>query len=397
MATGLTNRVTRMVMRHGLVICLGWSGAFAGIQVAHAAEQTGSIAIRPDSPEQYTVVDGDTLWDIAGRFLEEPWMWPEVWQVNPQIANPDLIYPGDLISLTYVDGEPVLTLSRNGVDGQAAGARGEELPPPPVAGLRTERLSPRARRESILSPIPAIPLQRISAFLSDNSVVARDEYESAPYVLAETDGRSIISTGNEVYARGEWSPGVSTYDIVREGKEYTDPDTGALLGVEAILVGTATIKRYSDERAIMSIDSSLQDIRAGDRLVVHETTTLDSSYLPRPPAFDVDAAIASIGSGKIIAGQYDTLVLNRGSSDGLQTGHLLTVQEPGVQVEDEVGKVGVWRQVRHAFGMKGGRQVEFPGEDIASVLIYRVYDDVSLGIVLESTENVSLNDRVATP
>lgn len=392
MAAGSTNRAARIALQHGLAMLMGF-GALTGMNSASAAEQNGQIQVRPDSPQQYTVVEGDTLWDISGRFLEQPWMWPQVWQVNPQIADPDLIYPGDVISLTYVDGQPVLTLSRNGVGGNQASS----LPAPPVAGLRTERLSPEIRRESIYSPIPAIPLQRISAFLSDNTVVGKDEYESAPYVLGERDGRSYISDGDEIYARGPWSDGVITYDIVRQGKEYTDPDSGELLGVEAIMVGTATITSYSDERAIMEVDSSLQDIRAGDRLIVHQAVELNSSYLPRPPAFPIDAAIASIGSGKMIGGQYDTLVLNRGSNDGLQSGDLLTVQEPPVELEDEVGKAGVWTQVRHAFGMKGARRVEFPGEDIASVLIYRVYDDVSLGVVLEASKNVSINDRVSTP
>lgn len=395
MATGLSNRVARIAMRHGLVLALGLSAVAVVAPIAQAADgQTGQIQVRPDSPQQYTVVEGDTLWDISGRFLEQPWLWPQVWQVNPQIADPDLIYPGDVISLSYVNGEPVLTLNR---DGQGDGAQGSNLPPPPVAGIRTERLSPTARRESLLSPIPAIPLQRISAFLSANTVVGQNEYESSPYILGESENHSIISTGNEIYARGDWQDGVITYDIVRQGRDYTDPDTGELLGVEAIMVGTATIVRYSDERAIMKVDSSLQDIRVGDRLVVHETSSLDSSYMPHPPEFEVDAAIASIGSGKMIGGQYDTLVLNRGSNDGLQTGHVLTVQEPGVELEDEVGKVGLWTQVRHAFGKKGERTVEFPGDDIASVLIYKVYDDVSLGLVLEASENVSLNDRVATP
>jgi hypothetical protein len=266
-----------------------------------------------------------------------------------------------------------------------------------VAGLRTERLSPQTRRETILSAIPAIPLQRISAFLSANGVVALDEYEASPYVLAEREGHKAMSAGDEIYARGPWITDVITYDIVRQGREYPDPDTGELLGVEAMLVGTATITGYNGDRAIMHIDSSLQDIRAGDRLVAPQPMELDSSYLPRPPEFRVDAAIASIGSGKMIGGQYDTLVLNRGGNDGLRTGHLLTVHEPAVELEDEVGEAGAWQRLRHAFGMNGGRSVEFPGDEIATVLIYKVYDEVSLGLVLESTRNVSLNDRVATP
>lgn len=395
MVTGLMTHIRSAAARHGFSLMLSLGGIAAGILPAYdagAAEATP--AVRADAPRSYTVVQGDTLWDIAGRFLDEPWKWTEVWQVNPQIADPDLIYPGDVISLSYVNGEPVLTLSRNGASGNVGSS---DLPAPAVAGLRTERLSPQVRRESILSPIPAIPLQRISAFLSDNSVVALDEYQSAPYVLADREGHKIMAAGNEIYARGPWTPNVIKYNIVRQGAEYRDPDNGELLGVEAMLIGTASITGYNGDRAIMRIDSSLRDIRVGDRLVVPEPVSLDASYLPRPPRFEVDAAIASIGTGRMLGGQYDTLVLNRGSSDGLQPGHLLTVHEPSVQLEDEVGQAGVWQRFRHAFGMQGGRTVEFPGDDIASVLVYKVYDDVSLGLVLESSKNVSINDRVATP
>src|SRR5690606_20330822 len=147
-----------------LLSCLDLGGA----QVVKAAEQTGRVTIREDSPTTYTVVRGDTLWDIAGRFLDEPWLWPQVWQVNPQIENPDLIYPGDVIELAYENGSPILRL-----------ARGTE------SDLPTVRLSPQVRREPILSPIPAIALDQISSFLSNDSILDAASYDRAPAVLAD--------------------------------------------------------------------------------------------------------------------------------------------------------------------------------------------------------------------
>lgn len=377
------------------VLALGLAGVllWAGVQ---AAEQTGQIAVRPDSPQSYTVVQGDTLWDIAGRFLEQPWLWPQVWQVNPQIQNPDLIYPGDTISLSYQNGQPVLSLSRNGESSIAANDNVSSLPPS-AAGIRSERRSPQIRRETLLSPIPTIPLERIFAFLSKSSVVDAQTFEDAPYLLGERQGRTIFSKGDEIFARGEWNQNLVTYDIVREGRNFADPDTGELLGVESIMIGTATINSYNGDRAIMEINSILQEARAGDRLLPAQTLTIDSSYMPQPPGFDVDAAIASIGEGRSLGGQYDTLVLNQGSSIGLQAGHLLQVQKPAVVVEDEVAKRSAWQSLRHAVGLSSGRKVEYPGENIATVLIYRVYDHASLALILSSTQAVSLDDRLVTP
>ena len=380
-------------MRRTLALVLAGAILVAGVE---AAEQAGAIAVRPDSPQNYTVQQGDTLWDIAGRFLEQPWLWPQVWQVNPQIQNPDLIYPGDTISLSYQNGQPVLSLNRNG---DAPGVANAALPslPPSAAGIRTERRSPEIRRETLLSPIPAIPLERVFAFLSKSSVVDASSFDNAPYLLGEREGRTLFSKGDEVFARGEWDPNLVTYDIVREGRQFKDPDTGEVLGVESIVIGSATIDSYNGDRAIMEINSILQEARVGDRLLPTQALDIDSSYMPKPPAFDVDAAIASIGDGRSLGGQYDTLVLNQGSGIGLQAGHLLVVQKPAVVVEDEVGKRSAFQSLRRAVGLGSGRRVEYPGENIATVLIYRVYEHASLGLVLSARQSISLDDRLVKP
>jgi LysM domain len=385
----LNPRALNKVLALGLVGCL----LLFGVQ---AAEQNVAVAVRADSPQAYTVQQGDTLWDIAARFLEQPWLWPQVWQVNPQIQNPDLIYPGDTISLSYQDGQPVLSLSR---DGQPTITTNNSVAtlPASAAGIRTERRSPEIRRESLLSPIPAIPLDRVFAFLSKNNVVDAKAFADAPYLLAERKGHTIFSKGDEVFARGGWNTNLITYDIVREGRPFNDPDTGEMLGVESILIGTATITSYNGDRAIMRIDSVLQEARAGDRLLPAQQLAIDSTYMPRPPSFAVDAAIASFGEGHTIGGQYDTLVLNQGSNLGLEAGHILAVKKPGVIVEDVVGKANLLQRLRHAVGMSSGSNVEFPGENAATVLIYRVYDNASLALVLSATQEVGLQDRVVTP
>ncbi len=358
--------------------------ALLSLSPAWAAEV---VTIRENSPTEYTVVEGDTLWDIAGMFLEQPWLWPEVWQINPQIEDPDLIYPGDVIELTYVDGNPVLRLSR-----------GDVLEAAPE-GVRTVRLSPQVRREALEgpNPIPAIPLELISGYLSGNVVLSEDSFETAPYILGGREGRELLSAGDDALARGTWANGVAVYDIVRRGRELEDPESGDELGIEGLQVGTATLARSDDDQATLTITSNEQEIRAGDRLIPRTGMGLNESYLPMPPPFAVDAAIVSIGTGRTIGGTYDTLIINVGANDRIAVGQLLTVEDQPEVFDDQFGNRNPWQRLKHAFGVENSNEVTFAGETAAQILIYRVFDDASMGLVLDSNRDVRLNDRVVTP
>lgn len=341
------------------------------------------VNIRDNSPTQYTVVEGDTLWDIAGMFLEEPWLWPEVWQINPQIEDPDLIYPGDIIELAYVDGNPVLRLSR--------GTAPE--------GVRTVRLSPQVRREPLAgrSAIPAIPLNLISGYLSGNSVVSETSFDNAPYILGGREGRSLLSEGDDALARGAWANGVAIYDIVRRGRVLEDPESGEALGIEALQVGTATLVRSDDNEASLTITSTEQEVRVGDRLIPRVSMGLSATYMPAPPPFAVNAAIVSIGTGRMVGGTYDTLIINVGANDRIAVGQLLTVEDEPEVFDDQIGERTAWQRIKHAFGVENSNEVTFPGEAAAQVLIYRVFDNASMGLVIDSNRDVRLNDRVVTP
>jgi hypothetical protein len=356
-------------------------GALLWLSPAWSADQ---VTIRPDSPSQYTVVEGDTLWDIAGQFLEQPWLWPEVWQINPQIQNPDLIYPGDVIELTYVDGNPVLRLSR-------ADAPNE---------MRTVRLSPQVRREPFRGAVPAIPLERISAFLSQSSVLSEDDIEAAAYVLGGREGQTILGSGDELLARGNWATGVAVYDIVRQGRVLRDPDSNDRIGVEGVHVGVATLARSDDDQATFTVTDIELEVRPGDHLIPRAGAELQAEYFPTPPRIRIDAAIISIGQGHSVAGRYDTLLINVGADDGLAVGNLLTVREPDLLVEDEFAKRNFLQWLNAPFVPRGTgnpRNVTFSGETVASVLVYKVFDDASLALVLDSSDAIRLNDRVVTP
>ncbi len=382
--TGCARRYTGLLLL--VLACLG------NLAVAADAE------IRANSPSSYTVAHGDTLWDIAGTFLEDPWLWPQVWQINPQIDNPDLIYPGDIIELAYDEnGAPVLRLRRGDTAQTAIASSGTATVSSSSEGLRSIRLSPELRREAVLSPIPAIPLERISAFLSDDSVITQQHFDTAPYLLADTEGHTILAPGDDVFARGNWGSQVITYDIVRRGRDLVDPDTGEQIGVEALKIGSVILTSVNGDRGIMRVTQSSQEINAGDRLIPSQAQLIESRYLPMPPDFEVDAAIISIGTGRELGGLYDSLLINVGSGQGIKPGQLLAVREAPEIVRDIHGKLTVLQRFKRAIGKDAGDRLEFPGATVASVLVYRVFQDTSLVLVLRSGDAIRVNDRVVTP
>ena len=211
--------------------------------------------VRPDAPSSYVVKEGDTLWGISGMFLSQPWMWPELWRANPEIANPHLIYPGDTIRLTYVDGMPRLTLER-GDDGRTT-----RLSP-----SSTVKLEPQIRSEPLLSNIPTISIAALYPFLSSNRIVTDAELNDAPYV--------IPGEGDRFYARGEFGGVGSGVSIVRRNQVYTDPDDGRMLGIEAIEIGTARVINSAGDVATLEVIESKQSVNVGDRLLpVQERST----------------------------------------------------------------------------------------------------------------------------
>lgn len=347
-----------------------------------AADQ---VRIRPDAPAEYEVVAGDTLWDISGRFLEDPWLWPEVWELNPQIENPHLIYPGDIIELEYSPDGPMLTLRRAGSGaGQDSG------------GLRTVILSPEVRREP-LRAVPAIPLDRISSVLSGNIVVPESTLQAAPYVLDNRSGSLFGSDNDEIFAKGDWPEGVQQFDIVRRGREYRDPDSKQVIGVEGTLVGSAAMLETEGENATLYVNDIKEEIRKGDRLVPTAGNRIDSNYFPQAPAFSVEGRIIDIDSGRSLGNQYDTIVINLGSRDRIRSGDLLALQKPDTVIEDDLDKPSIGERLKRAVGFSKQHVETFSGEKYASVLVYRVFDQASFGIILNADEIVRLEDRVVTP
>ncbi|MCK7548007.1 LysM peptidoglycan-binding domain-containing protein [Marinobacter koreensis] len=314
--------------------------------------------LRSDHPERYTVVKGDTLWDISARFLKNPWYWPEIWHVNPQVANPHLIYPGDRLALVYIDGKPRITK---------------------VATSDVVKLSPKVRSEPIDTPIPAIPLDAISSFLTDTRVVTPEELNGAPYVLEGEDGRIITGAGDRIYARGK-KP-ADKVGIFRRTQQFVDPETGEFLGLEARSVGSGKITAENGDVLTVALTDSNQEVRIGDRLLTNVNRPLATSFVPSAPDNKVTGLMIAVDGGVSQIGQFDVVVINRGERDGLKSGNVLAVLKSGNLVRDPVT----------------GETIELPSERAGLMMVFQVYEKMSYGLVLQSSRPLAVGDKVANP
>lgn len=342
---------------------LSWSGGMA-LLLSTALVQAQGLSwdrgLRSDAPDRYTVVRGDTLWGISGRFLSHPWQWPEVWQVNPQIRNPHLIYPGDVVYLYDCNGRPCLGLER---------------------GQGEVRLSPEVRRVPVREAIEPIPLDAVRHFLRDHRVV--DDPESLnelAYVVAGNDRRIISGAGDRIYARGELQRG-SRYGIYRVGDRYQDAASGEPLGLELISIGRARVERSEEDIAIMEVVSASQEVRNDDIVLPLEERELVSEFVPRAPDHDVQGTILAVPGGVRFIGRLQVVTLDRGRRDGLEIGHVLQVEQQGERIVDS----------------RTGESLRLPGTDAGLIMVFRPYEKVSYGLVMQATRTLEVGDRVHNP
>ena len=217
---------------------------------------------------------GDTLWDISSHFLKDPWRWPEVWQNNPQVANPHLIYPGDVLVLHYIDGVPYIKIDRSG--GPNDSSVEEDSYP-------TVKLSPKLREEKLNSAITTIPNEAISSFLIKPHVVSQKELDDAPYVFSSVDGHLIAGVENTLYIRNLGDEPKLKYTIVRKGDPYINPeDEDDVLGYEATYIADGVITRTGDPASLKVIYAK-REILNGDRLLVSQPEQADQNYIPHSP------------------------------------------------------------------------------------------------------------------
>jgi hypothetical protein len=337
---------------------------------ALAAAATSPLTIKPDAPQRYIVVRGDTLWGISGRYLAHPWQWPSLWRMNRDaITNPHWIYPGDILVLAYdQNGNPYL--SKLGSNGDVSYGYGG-----------TGKLEPQVRGEPVGGSVPSIPANLIEPFLKRPLVVDEAQFENAPRLVAGPDSRMIFTHNDRVYAVGVNAEG--TWQAYRPGRELRDPDTGENLGYEAIYGGDLTVDKLGPIESLRVLNGD-EEIQVGDRLM-QAPQQLFVNYVPHAPEHAIQGRIIATPNGVAEIGQYQSVTLNRGKREGVEVGHVFGVFKKGIPVEVSKNILGM------------GKTAVLPAEEVGELFVYRVYDKVSYALIMKSQSAINVGDLVAPP
>ncbi len=363
----------------------------AGMLVTLAVYAAGA-QLRPNHPDSYTVRRGDTLWDISARFLTKPWLWPEIWQANPQVRNPHLIYPGDVLNLSFINGPHL-------------------------------RLEPKVHAEG--DAIPAIPLDQLRMFLKDMRVMDSNAVSSAPYVVGLEENRLRGAVGQNIYVRGlQGEPG-QRWAIVRpthvfRGFDQSNPEQAELvahgldsnaamvnapwredtrhdgrygkgddLGVEVTVIGTAETLRMGDPATLLLLNAT-KEIRSGDRIMPVDDTPYDAYYYPHAAkSIPADAEVIGLADAMDAAGPRQVVSLSIGARDGVTNGETFAMFEPGETIHDDVASNSWNRGV--------GKTVTLPDEYVGHVMVFRTFNRVSYGLVMDGLRPVHVGARLRVP
>ncbi|MGE0313927.1 MAG: LysM peptidoglycan-binding domain-containing protein [Lautropia sp.] len=355
----------------------------ASTATAPAAGRTRVAARRADAPleilegapDKHVVVKGDTLWGISGTFLKAPWRWPEVWQLNKdQIRNPHLIYPGDIVYLDTSGPTPRLRL------GKPVGGRvvADQYAAAGQAGQA--RLEPMVRARALeKDAIPTISTAAIEAFINRPLIVDEKGLAGSPRIVATQEGRVYLGRGDKAYVRGIKDDSIPEWHIYRPAKPLLDPDTRKPLAYEALYLGTAHIVRKGDP-ATIQISGNAEEIGEGDRLVAAEPART-VNFAPRPPERDVKGKIVSVYRGVTQVGKNSVVALNIGKQQGLDVGHVLEIQLTGKLAKDR----------------ETNELLKLPNEPIGQLLVFRTFDTISYGLIVDATQSISVGDTVINP
>lgn len=350
--------------------------------------------LKAGAPERYTVKPGDTLWGLSAAFLAQPWRWPELWGMNLQdIRNPHLIYPGQVLLLDKQDGRATLRLATPVIETPAEGP--------------TIKLSPRIRVETPAdAALPALKSSMIDAFLTEPVVVDDSSLQTAARIVAAQDSRVLLTRGDRAYALGSrGSPLIDdpqqpqqAYRVLRNATPLKDPVTGEVLGFEAQYIGRVLLVRGESAQTTTSADgkavqevipatidivAAREEIRVGDRLLPEPALTL-RSYVPRAPSAAMEARVVSVyGNAVANVGQNQVVVINRGSREGLESGHMLAILTDGARLIDKTDPART--------------ALKLPDERKGLLMVFRSFERLSYALVLEATEGVRVGDRLVNP
>ena len=347
------------------------------------------VALNPSHPDRYTVVTGDTLWGIAEHFLRDPWRWPDVWHVNPQIENPHLIYPGDVVSLSYdKNGQPTLSVKR---------------------GRPEVKLSPHARATPLDRAIPTIPLDAIRQFLLRPMVVSEGELAKAPYIVETANEHVVVGAGDQVYVRGVEGDKQRAFGVFRAGMTYHNPNIDQvhipwesatydpwpfkgdkeqanwtpveeILGYEAIYIGDARMTRPGDPSTFI-MANAVREVKIGDRLLPTDQQEFNQHFQPRLPVKKMNGLILSVVDGVSQIGRNNIVAISLGTREGTQVGDVLAVYRKGNTIDDDISEARF-------------DTVKLPDERAGVLMVFRVFEKVSFALVMKASRAINIHDVV---
>jgi nucleoid-associated protein YgaU len=294
-------------------------------------------------------------------YLQKPWLWPQLWDANPQIDNPHLIYPGDDLYLVWIDGQPKLRLRRG----------------------RDVKLSPNMRVSPLDLAIPVIPLDQIGPWLRWSRIVGEQELANAAYIVAGAQDNLISGPGDRIYGRGNFPEGEKAYGIFRPGEAYRDPVTDELLGYEAADIGSATLQSSNtDPVTELEITRVTEEVRLEDRLLPQVDRVIDASFHPRAPEREItDGFMIAVPGGVTQIGSMDVVVINKGTRDGLQSGDILAIYKTGELVFDSIQD----------------ENVKLPDVRAGLALVFEPFEKASYIVVLKANRTLNVGDKVKNP
>lgn len=323
-----------------------------------------ALMLKENAPERYKVQKGDTLWGIAERYTDDAWQWPDIWYQNPQINDPHLIFPGDVVGLIEVKGETRVSVVKRGV------------------GSRTVKITPTARIEPIESAIPTIPMDAIRPFIINNRIVEASDMKAAPYIVAAGGGRIMNGAGGKAYGRGDFSQGTANaYGIFRSSQVYKDPVTKEVLGLEAQEIGLANAVAHEKDIVTLELVKTSQQVKEGDRLLTTENRQLVTRFQPKAPDEYIDGFIISVPGGVTQIGQYSMVVINKGKRDGVNEGSILDIMKRGEIVRDRAKE----------------ERIRLPSEKAGELMVFRSYEKLSYALVVRATRALSVGDQIRSP
>ncbi|MGL5659747.1 MAG: LysM peptidoglycan-binding domain-containing protein [Aeromonas sp.] len=352
------------------------AGMLAAVSLGVLADP---LALKSGYPSTYVVQKGDTLWGISDKYLVDPWLWPQLWNLNPQIASPHWIYPGDVLHLSWVNGEPRLSKAGQGAK--------------PLV-----RLSPKMRYENKANPIPTLPINEVGPFLQTDHILADNGMQQAlPYLLGSDERHIGMLEGDTLYVQGALVLG-QEYGVYHPGRVYQDPITGEQLGQGAMFAGIVrAVAPLDGDRTQVTLTHNRREVLQGDKVMsLPMQESMPAVFMPKAvvamtPGYIIDLPNNTRGGGK-----FDVVLINKGSRDQLSAGDMLGVRRPGARLVSKGGEVQYKDQssMFNRVFYSGHGTAPLPSEVIAKIMLFKVYDKLSYGLIMQSKDMVSTGYQV---